>query len=457
MTSDTARLDTPDLTTGSIHRCIWSLAVPMVLETSVLNVAWMLDAYWVGQLGEAAIAAITVSATIRWVMNSLANGLGIGGMAMVARRTGEENRQAAAHATAQTILLGLAIALVLAVVGASLAPRILTLLGVSPEVLPLATTYLRITLGGMFTMVLLFVINALFRGAGEAPTAMRVLFLSTAVIVVLEPILVLGLGPVPQLGIAGAAWAFILGYGSGLIMQLVILLRGRRQIYVDLGSLRPDLPVMGRIIRIALPSTVQMTLRSSSRLALVTLVGLFGTSALAAYGVTNRLLTFAILPCFGFGNAGGTLVGQNLGARDPQRAEDSAWWVSGYAGLYTALVVVLIFTFAPHLVRLFVKDPTPAVLSLGTEYLRIVSPSLLAMTLGIVLGRALDGAGNTVPAMVVNLVSLWGVEVGVSYLLSTALNLGATGIWWGRAIAGVVNGLMFALWFRLGRWKGQRV
>ncbi len=457
MTSETATLETPDLTTGSIHRCIWSMAIPMVLETSVLNIAWTLDAYWVGQLGEAAIAAITVSVTIRWVLNSMANGLGIGGMAVVARRTGEENRRAAAQATAQTILLGLVVSLVLAVVGASLAPQILTLLGASPEVMPLATTYLRITLGGLFTMVLVFVNNAMFRGAGEASTAMRVLFLCTAVTVVLEPVLVLGLGPAPKLGIAGAAWAFIAGFGSGLIMQLVVLFRGQRQIYLDPAALRPDLAMMGRIIRIALPSTVQMTLRSSSRLALVTLVGLFGTSALAAYGVTNRLLTFAILPCFGFGNAGGTLVGQNLGAQDPERAENSAWWVSGYAALYTAIVVVLIFIFAPNLVRLFVKDPTPAVLSLGTEYLRIVSPSLLTIALGIVLGRSLDGAGNTVPAMVFNLVSLWGVEVGVSYLLSTVLDMGATGIWWGRSIAGVVNGLLFAFWFRRGRWKEQKV
>jgi putative MATE family efflux protein len=430
----------------------------MVLETSILNIAWTIDAYWVGQLGEAAVAALTVGATIRWVLNSMANGLGTGGMAIVARRIGEENDEAAAHAAAQTILLGLVVSLVLAVVGSSLAPGILTVLGAaSPEVMPLAVAYLRITLGGMSTMVLLFVTNALFRGAGEAPVAMRILFLTTGVTVVMEPILVLGLGPVPKLGIAGAAWAFIIGFGSGVIAQLVTLFRGRRKIALSLRALRPDFPMMGRIIRIALPSTVQMTLRSSSRLALVMLVGFYGTAALAAYGVTNRMLTFAILPCFGFGNAGGTLVGQNLGAQQSKRAEDSTWWVSGYAALYTTIVVILIFTFAPALVRFFVKDATPAVLTLGTQYLRIVSPSLLFSALGIVMARALAGAGNTVPAMIVNLVSLWGVSVGVSYLLSTTFGLGAVGIWWGRAISSVVNGLMFAFWFRRGKWKHQKV
>jgi len=458
MATQTATLEPQNLTSGSIHRCIWALAIPMVLETSVMNIAWTFDAYWVGRLGEAAVAAITVSVTIRWVLNSLANGLGIGGMATVARRIGEGDEQAAAHATAQTILLGVAVSLVLAIVGSSLAPQMLALLGVgSSEVMPLAITYLRITLGGLFTMVLVYVINAMFRGAGEAPVAMRVLFLCTAVVLVLEPILVLGLGPAPKMGVAGAAWAFIAGYSSGLIMQLVVLLRGRHRIFLNLRALRPDFPLMGRIIRVALPSTVQMTLRSSSRLAVVTMVGLFGTAALAAYGVTNRMLTFAILPCFGFGNAGGTLVGQNLGAENPERAENSAWWVSGYAAAYTAIVVILIFTFAPNLVNLFVKDPTLEVVTLGTSYLRIVSPSLLLMTLGIVMARALDGAGDTVPAMVVNLISLWGVEVGAAYLLSTHFGLGAVGIWWGRAIAGVVNGLLFTLWFRRGTWKEREV
>jgi putative MATE family efflux protein len=378
-------------------------------------------------------------------------------MATVARRTGEGNREAAAHAATQTILLGVVVSLVLAVVGNLLARPILVLLGAEPDVLPLAMAYLRITLSGLFTMVLIFVINGMLRGAGEAQIAMRALFLSAAVTIVVEPVLLLGLGPIPALGISGSAWAFIFGFGAGLIYQFWVLLSGKAEISIDLRRLRPDFLLMARIIRIAFPSTVQMTLRSSSRLAILALVGVYGTAALAAYGVTNRLLMFVVIPTFGLGNACAALVGQNLGARKPQRAEKAAWWVSGYATIYTAAVVLLIFAFAPALIDFFVKDATPAVLDLGVEYLRIVAPSLLPMAVGIVLGRGFDGAGNTVPAMMVNLISLWVVEVGIAFVLSRWVGLGATGVWWGRSIAGLANGLLFAVWFRRGKWKEQEV
>jgi putative MATE family efflux protein len=446
-----------DLTSGDLQASIWHLAVPMVLEMVVLNVSFSLDTYWVGQLGEAAVAAVTVGMTIRWVMNGLANGLGVGGMATVARRTGEKNPEAAAHAAAQTIVLGIGVSLVLAVVGNLLARPMLIFLGAEPDVLPLATSYLRVSMSGLFTMVLIFVINAMLRGAGEAQVAMRALFISTAFTVVLEPVLILGFGPIPAFGITGSAWGFILGFGAGLIYQFWILLSGHAQIRINVRSLRPDLPLMRRIIRIALPSTVQMTLRSSSRLAIVALIGVYGTAALAAYGVANRLLTFVIIPAFGLGNACAALVGQNLGAAKPGRAEKIAWWVSGYASFFTVGVVALILVWAPALIEFFVKDATAEVLDFGIAYLRIVAPSLLGMVIGIVLGRAFDGAGNTVPAMVMNLVTLWLIEVGAAFVLSRWLGLGATGVWWGRGLAGVANGVLFSIWFKRGRWKLQQV
>ena len=457
MTTKAAVSRDRDLTSGNIHRSIWHLAIPMVLEMIFFNIASALDTYWVGQLGEAAMAAVTVSMTIRWVLNSLANGLGVGGMATVARRVGEKDNKAAAHAATQTILLGIAISLLLAVLGSLLAPWILGLLGAEPDVLPFAVPYLRVTLGGFFTMALVFVINALLRGAGEAQLSMRVLFLTAVVTVALEPILLLGLGPIPSLGVTGAAWAFVLGYGAGLVMQLVILLSGSSRISVDLRDLRLDLPLMGRIIRVALPSTVQMTLRSSSRLVVVALVGAYGTAALAAYGVTNRLMMFAIVPCFGLGNAGGTLVGQNLGAEKPQRAEKIGWWANAYVTVYMIIVASLTITFAQPLINFFISEPTSRVVTLGIEYIHIVGPSLVLMGVGIVMGRALDGAGNTVPAMVINLITLWGIEVGAGYVLSRWLGLGPIGVWWGRAIAGFANGLFFALWFWRGKWKEKKV
>jgi putative MATE family efflux protein len=444
-----------DLTKGSLHRAIWYLAPPMILETGILNVCQVLDTYWVAQLGSAALAALTISISIRWVLNSLANGLGIGGLAVVARRIGAKDQAAAEHAVWQTILLGLAISLVLGGLGMVMARPLLLLLGADKEVLPLGLTYLLVSFGGLFTLVLVFAINAMLRGAGEARKAMQVLFLSTAVTVVFEPVLVFGLGPFPAQEVAGSAWAFVLGFGAGLAMQLFILFSGRARIRITLHGLRPDLPLMILIVRIALPSTVQMTLRSSSRLAIVALVGLYGTFATAAYGLANRLLLIALIPCFGLGNAAGTLVGQNLGAHKPDRAERSAWWVSGYSAVYMGVVASILTILASPLIAAF--DATPEVVAMGAECIRVVAWSMVATAIALVLARGLDGAGNTVPAMTINLLSLWCLEVPLAYGLSRWLGLGVTGVWWGRALANMANGLLFFFWFRRGKWKERKL
>jgi putative MATE family efflux protein len=315
--------------------------------------------------------------------------------------------------------------------------------------------YLRVALLGVFTLVLSFIINSMLRGAGEAQWSMRVLILSTAATVLLEPLLIFGPGPLPPLGVVGSAWAFLLGYGAGLVMQIVLLARGQTRLCLHLRHLRPDLPLMKRIVGIALPSTVQMFLRSSSRLAILALVGFYGTFATAGYGVANRLLLMALIPCFGLGNAAGTLVGQNLGAGRPERSERSAWWVSVYAAGYAAIVAVLLTLLAPSLIALF--DPTPQVVAHGTECLRLVAWSGVASAIGVVVARSFGGAGNTVPPMAVNLISLWGIEVAVAFGLSRGLGWGITGIWWGRALANLANGLLLGLWFRRGRWKHRDV
>ncbi len=444
-----------DLTTGSLHRSIWHLAWPMTLEMGILNAVQLMDTYWVGRLGSAALAAVTISITVRWVINSFSNGLGIGGMAVVARRIGAREQEAAEHATWQTILLGLFISVILGGLGLVLARPLLILLGADPEVLPLGMAYLRVAFGGIFTLVLVFVINALLRGAGEARLAMAAISVTTATTVVLEPALVFGLGPLPALGVAGAAWANVLGFGAGLTLQVIALLRGRARIRINLRDLRPDFPVLWKIIRIGLPGTVQMTLRASSRLIILGLVGLYGTFATAGYGVANRLLLVALIPVFGLGNAAGTLVGQNLGALKADRAEKSAWWVTSYAASYLTVVGVLLLVFSAPLIILF--DATPEVARIGSECLRIVALSLVGSGAGVVLARGLDGAGNTVPAMAINLITLWGLEIPLAYGLSHWLGLSVTGIWWGRALANLANGLVFGLWFLRGRWKDRKI
>ena len=441
----------PVLTAGNLHRAIWTLAPAMMLEMGVLNVAQLLDAYWVGRLGSAALAAVTISTTVRWVLNSLANGLGAGGMAVVARRVGAKDEEAAAHAAGQTILLGLGASLLLAGLGLAAARPLLLLLGADAEVLTLGLAYLRVALVGVFTLILSFVINSMLRGAGEARWSMGVLVLSTATTVLLEPVLIFGPGPFPSLGVVGSAWAFLLGYAAGLILQVVILVQGWARLRLHLRHLQPHPSVMRQIVRIALPSTVQMTLRSSSRLAILALVGFYGTFAMAGYGVANRLLLIALIPCFGLGNAAGTLVGQNLGAGQADRSERSAWWVSAYAAGYMAVAAGILTLFAPFLVALF--DPTPQVVAHGAECLRLVAWSEVASAVGVVLASSFGGAGNTVPAMAVNLISLWGLEVAVAFGLSRGLGWGTTGVWWGRTLANLANGSLSSLWFRRGRWK----
>jgi putative MATE family efflux protein len=448
-----------DLTSGNLHRDIWILAVPMVLEQSMMSLSQTVDTYMVGRLGSAALAAVTISMNLRWVINSLATGLGIGGLAVVARRVGARKVDAANHATAQTILLAVMVSLVLGSVGFVLAEPAMRVLGAQDDVLEMGISYLRILFGGLFTLILVFSINSLLRGAGDARLAMWVLILSQGVTVLLLPLLLFGWGSFPRLGVLGSAWAGVLGFGSGLLLQGLILSPwphlGRAGITVRPGDLRPDWSLMWHIVKIALPSTVQMTLRSSSRLAVLAIVGLYGTFATAAFGVANRLLLIALIPGFGLGNAAGTLVGQNLGAGKPDRAARSAWWVVAYnVGLMTIFVLFFV-SLAWPLVAFF--DSTPEVVDIGTDVLHIVAPSMILSAVGVVLGRGFDGAGNTVPAMTVNLLSLWALEVPLAYGLSHWTNLGLGGVWVGRAIANLANGALFSFWFRRGGWKRKDV
>ena len=452
---ETAELAGRDLTSGSIHRNIWYLAIPMMLESGIQNVSQLLDTYWVGQLGSAALATVTLSVTIRWVLNSLANGLGVGGMAIVARRVGERDDLSTQHAVWQNILLGIGVSVGISILGVALARPLLVLLGAEADVLRLGLSYLHVVMGGMFALVLVFIVNSLLRGAGEARLAMTVLLVCTAVNVILEPLLIWGWGPFPSLGVVGSAWANVLGFSVGLCVQAVILLRGRARVAINMHDLAPDPRLMGNIILIALPSTAQMILRSSSRLVIVGLVGMFGTFALAGYGVANRMLLILLIPLFGLGNAASTLVGQNLGASKPERAERNAWWVAVYAVGIMAVTATFLFAYARPIIAFF--DATPQVIAIGGEAIRFIAPTLVFSALGVVLGGAFSGAGDTLPAMIINLATLWGLEVALAYALVHLAGQGLTGIWWGRAAANVANGVIFAIWFRAGKWKQRRV
>ena len=251
------------------------------------------------------------------------------------------------------------------------------------------------------------------------------------------------------MGVAGSALSTVLAYGAGLALQFYILLKGRARVRIELDKLRIDLGLMWRIITIALPSTIQMTLRALSRVTLLGIIALYGTFAVAGYGIANRILLMVLVPGFGLGNASATLVGQNLGAHQPKRAEKSAWLISGYNMALMAAAAIFFLPLADRIISIF--NANPGVVEYGSSCLKIVAVSYIFSALGIVMGRSLDGAGNTVPAMFINLFTLWVLQIPLAYLLSRFW--GTTGIWVALGVANVGNALMMALWFKRGRWK----
>jgi putative MATE family efflux protein len=444
-----------DYTAGSLHRNIWSLAVPMVLEMGLVSLFRVADMFWVGKLGAEALAAITIGENVRWALSGMAMGQGIGGLAVVARRVGERDERAANHATLQATLLAFGIALFVSVIGFVLAEPLLLLLGTEPEVLPQGLSFLRVTFAGLTGFLMVPILNSLLRGAGEARLALIVRIVSYGIGLLVEPLLIFGWGPIPPLGVAGAALALVGSQWLGLVAQLGILLSGRARIRIDPRHLRVDLRLMGHIFRIALPSTVQMTLRSFSRATLLGVIAVYGTFAVAAYGIAARVFMTVFVPGFGLGNAAATLVGQNLGAGKPDRAARSAWLIAGYNVAFMLACAVVIFPLAQPIVAVF--NDTSQVLALGAEALRIFAVGYLFSAAGVVMARSLDGAGNTMPAMVINLFTLWGLQIPLAWILSQALGWGTAGLWAGISAANVANGLIFAAWFLRGRWKHRQV
>jgi putative MATE family efflux protein len=443
------------LTEGSLNRAIWRLGVPMTLEMTMMSLFQLFDLFWVGRIGSAALAAVTVSTTVRWCVSALSMGLGVGGLAVVARRIGEGDERAADHATWQVVIVALSVAVLLAAVGLASMEPLLRLCGAGEDVMPLGLSFLRVTFAGLWAIILVPILNSLLRGAGNAREAFSVLALANGLNIVIEPFLIFGWGPLPQWGVAGAALSTVLSQTAGLVLQVFYLRTGRARIHLNLERLRLDPRLMWRIATIALPSTVQTTLRSASRLTMISIMGTYGTAALAAYGVANRLRMIALIPGFGLGNAAATLVGQNLGAGKPARAERTAWLVGGYCTLFMALAAGASLALAVPIVAFFNSDSE--VVRLGAEGLRIVGFSLILSGLGVAMARGLDGAGTTLPPMLINLLTLWGVQIPAGYALARWAGLGTTGVWIGLGLANVSNGVAMTYWFRRGKWKEKRV
>lgn len=443
-----------DFTEGHLGRAVLLLAVPMILEMSMESVFGVLDVYFVGRLGPAAVAAVGLTESMLVVVFAIAMGLSLSTTAMVARRIGEKDPEGASQTAAQAIALGVLVAVPSGLVGIFYAPELLGLMGAPAGVAREGAVYTAWILGGNITILLLFLINAVFRGAGDASLAMRSLGLANLVNVVLDPCLIFGLGPFPELGLAGAAIGTTVGRAVGVLYQLRALAKGPR-IALERRHLRLQWDVMARLLRVSAGGIVQFLIATGSWLGLVYILTPFGAGALAGYTIAVRIVVVALLPAWGLCNAAATLVGQNLGARKPDRAERSVWLAGFYNMAFLGLVMVVFVLFAEPLVGVFTPDP--AVRALGASCLRIFSYGYMVYAWGMVMVQAFNGAGDTTTPTWINLVCYWMFQIPLAFVLARTLGFGAQGVFWAVPMAELLIALAGIFFFRRGAWKTRLV
>ena len=444
-----------DPTRGPLQRAIVLLAVPMVLEMVMESVFAVVDIFFVSRLGDEAIAGVALTESVLTLIYTVAMGLSIGVTAVVARRIGEGDADGAARATVQAVLLGGAIALVFAVVGVVWAGDLLRIMGADASTEAISLPYTRVMFGTNAVILLLFLQNAAFRGAGDAAIAMRVLWLANGINIVLDPCFIFGLGPFPELGVQGAAVATSIGRGTAVLVQLYTLFRLGGRLSLGLQHVKLQPVVMARIMRLSATATFQTFIGMASWIGLIRLTAEFGSEALAGYAIAVRIILFALLPAWGLGNAAATMVGQGLGAGDPERAERSVW-IAGKMNLYFLGAVGVAFViFAPLIVSAF--GGTEAASAYAVSCLRIVSIGFVFYAYGMVLTAAFNGAGAVWTPTIINLFCFWLFEIPLGWLLGFPLGFGPNGIFVAMMLAfssvAVVSGVIF----KRGRWKEAAV
>jgi putative MATE family efflux protein len=452
---DAIRGGEQDFTEGSLERAITLLAVPMVLEMAMESLFGALDVFWVSSLGSDAVAAVGITEALLTILFAIALGLSMSATAMVARRIGEKDADAAATAAVQSIALGLGVALVTGVSGALLAPRLLDWMGASAGVIDVGWGYTAWMLGGNATILLLFLINGIFRGAGDAAIAMRALWLANLVNIVLDPCLIFGLGPFPEMGATGGAVATNVGRGAGVAYQFYRLAQGSGRLAISRKHLRLDFEVMLRLLRLSLGGIGQFLIATASWLALVRILTPFGSAALAGYTIALRIIVVAILPSWGLSNAAATLVGQNLGAGKPERAERSVWRTGFYNMVFLAGVAVAFVVLAEPLIRVFSQEPE--VVRIGADCLRLISYGYVFYAYGMVMVQAFNGAGDTATPTYINLACYWLFQIPLAWALARSLGLGPRGVFLAITISESLIAVVGMLAFRRGSWKTRTV
>jgi MATE family, multidrug efflux pump len=444
-----------DYTAAPIGRCVIMLAVPMVMEMAMESIFAVADVFWVAHLGASAVATVGLTESMLTMIYTLAMGLSIGAMALVSRRIGQNDPDGASRAAAQSIVLGVLVAGLIAALAAPRAVGLLRLMGASPDVISTGSGFTTVMLGGNVTVMLLFLINAVFRGAGDAAIAMRVLWLGNVLNIVLGPCFIFGLGPFPELGVTGAAVATNIGRGSAVIYQLVTLFRGNGRIRLTAAHFGFDVSLMRSVLKLSGSGTLQILIGTASYIGLVRILSQFGSDALAGYTIGFRVIIFALLPAFGISNAAATMVGQNLGAKRPDRAERAVWTAALYNMIFLGSVGLVFLLAARPIAGLFTSDP--AVLPYAIGCLRTVSLGFLFYAVGMVLTQSFNGAGDTWTPTLINLGVFWLWEIPLAWWLAVHGGFGPSGVFIAMTVAYSSLAVISAVLFRRGTWKTKTV
>lgn len=438
-----------------LRRAIFLLGVPMILELVMESTFAVVDIYFVGKLGASAVATVGLTETYLFLLYSIAMGLSLAVTAVVARRIGEKNKGDAGVSAVQSIFLAILAAVPFAIAGIFYSKELLSLMGADAWSIEYGYVYTQWMLGGNAVIMLLFVINAIFRGAGDAAIAMWILFLSNGINIILDPLLIFGWGPIPAMGIEGAAIATNIGRGLGVLVQLWVLFRGGRHIRVLLSHIKWHAADMKNVFRTSLGGVGQMIIAMTSWIFLMRILAYVGSEAVAGATIALRLMMFTMMPAFGLANAAATLVGQNLGAKDPKRAESAVWKIGFYTMIFLLIVSFVYFFYNESLMKIFTKDPL--VIAIGGEWLQIISYSYFVYGWWMVATQAFNGAGDTYTPTRINLVFFWFLQIPLAYILAIGLDWDHSGVFWAVFASETLAGL-YTLWlFSRGNWKKMKV
>ena len=444
-----------EYTSGSINRAIFLLSVPMILEMVMESLFAVVDIFFVSKVNTDAVATVGLTESVLTLVYSVAIGLSTAATAIVSRRIGEKQHAEAGHAAAQVILVSVVLGVVIGLGGFFGAETILRAMGGSENLIASGSNFTRIIFASSPAIILLYTLSGVLRGGGDAAVAMRSLWIANGVNMLLCPLFIFGWGPVPAFGVAGSAMATTIGRSLGVLYQLYALTKGNGVVKVLSSQLKADFTIIRNLISVSAGGTGQFLIASASWVFLTRILSDFGPQIVAGYTIAIRVIVFTILPSWGMANAAATLVGQNLGANKPERAETSVWRAAFFNFVFLAVVAVIFFVFSANIISWFNDDPTTV--ATGVNCLRIICFGYLFFAYGMVISQSFNGAGDTLTPTLMNLVCFWAIEIPLAYFLAKYLDLGPNGVYISVAFSESMLAVVGILLFRRGKWKTKKV